>query len=63
MGRARRPDAALQGWAAQVEQRRGKYIAVVALARKLVGILYALWRDGSTYDPQHARAEVTATGD
>jgi len=61
--RARRPDAALKGWAAQVEQRRGKYIAVVALARKLVGILYALWRNGSTYDPQHARAEVTATGD
>lgn len=58
--RAKRTDAALQAWAAQVEQRRGKHIAVVALARKIAGILYALWRDGSTYDPQHPRAEVTA---
>jgi len=38
-------------WAKQVMLRRGKGIAVVALARKLAGILYALWRDGSTYDP------------
>jgi hypothetical protein len=31
--------------------RRGKRIAIVALARKLAGILYAIWRDGSVYDP------------
>jgi transposase len=41
----------LQLWALQVEQRRGKRIATVALARKLAGILYALWRDGATYEP------------
>jgi transposase len=35
----------LQLWALQVEQRRGKRIATVALARKLAGIIYALWRD------------------
>ena len=29
--------------------RRGKKIAVVALARRLAGILYALLRDGTTY--------------
>lgn len=38
-------------WASQVALRRGKRIAVVALARKLAGILFALWRDGSTYRP------------
>ena len=38
-------------WAKQVMLRRGKRIAIVALARKLAGILYALWRDGSIYDP------------
>lgn len=38
-------------WASQVALRRGKFIAVVALARKLAGILFALWRDGSTYRP------------
>jgi transposase len=38
-------------WAKQVMLRRGKRIAIVALARKLAGILYAIWRDGSVYDP------------
>jgi transposase len=41
-------------WAKQIEQRRGKFIATVALARKLAGVLFALWRDGSTYEPNHA---------
>lgn len=40
----------LQLWALRVEQRRGKRIATVALARKLAGILYAVWRDGTEYD-------------
>ena len=40
----------LQMWAHQVEQRRGKRTATVALARKLAGILYAIWRDGTVYD-------------
>lgn len=38
-------------WAAEVEKRRGKQVAAVALARKLAGILYAMWRDGTTYNP------------
>lgn len=48
--RARRKDA-MQRWSADVEQRRGRRVAVVALARKLAGILFAIWRDGSVYDP------------
>jgi transposase len=36
-------------WSKEVEKRRGKRVAVVALARKLAGILFALWRDGSLY--------------
>ena len=46
----------LQLWALEVEKRRGKRIATVALARKLAGILFALWRDGTTYDPRRAAA-------
>ena len=34
-------------WAREVARRRGKKIAVVALARKLSGILFAMWRDGT----------------
>jgi transposase len=49
--RCRKPDAIpLQLWAQRIEQRRGRRTAIVALARKLAGILYALWRDGSVYD-------------
>lgn len=40
----------LRLWAAQIAQRRGRLIATIALARKLAGILYALWRDGTTYE-------------
>ena len=38
-------------WSLAVEQRRGKMVAITALARKLAGIPYALMRDGSAYDP------------
>jgi transposase len=41
-------------WSHQVELRRGKRIAIVALARKIAGILYAMWRDGSAYEPLHS---------
>ncbi len=30
---------------------RGKRIAAVALARRLAGVLWAMWRDGTVYDP------------
>ena len=42
--------AALRVWAEQLAARRGRRIAVVALARRLSRILYALWRDGATFD-------------
>jgi transposase len=56
---------ALRGWATRIAGRRGKRVAAVALARKLTGILYAIWRDGAVYDPQLlqpgcSRAELAA---
>lgn len=36
-------------WTNQVAARRGKFVAVVALARKIAGILFAMWRDGTAY--------------
>jgi transposase len=38
-------------WSKKIEERRGKRVAVVALARKMAGILFALWRDGTLYSP------------
>jgi transposase len=40
---------ALRCWALLIAARRGKRIAAVALARRLAGILYAMWRDRAPY--------------
>ena len=40
----------LQAWALRIAARRGKRVAVVALARRLAGILYAMMRDGTEFD-------------
>jgi transposase len=54
--RSKDPAAApLRTWADGIAQRRGRSIAAVALARRLAGILYAMWRDGKDYRaPQEA---------
>jgi len=48
----RSPQAAaapLRAWAERIALRRGRSVAAVALARRLAGILYAMWRDGTDY--------------
>lgn len=40
----------LRAWVDRLAQRRGRRIAVVALARRLSRILYALWRDDVDFD-------------
>jgi transposase len=44
-------DDPLTRWGKSVAERRGKKIAAVAVARRLAGLLWAMWRDGTTYDP------------
>ena len=58
--RAHRPLDPMSQWAKQIELRRGKHVATTALARKLAGVLFALWRDGSCYEPRPAKAEQAA---
>jgi len=41
----------LRMWAKRIETRRGKAVATVALARKVAGILFAMLRDGTPFDP------------
>jgi transposase len=52
--------AARRAWTVQIAQRRGKRIAVVALARRLAGILYAMWRDDVAYDAHRIRPRLQA---
>jgi transposase len=48
---SRKEEAApLRSWALQLMVRRGKRIAAVALARRIAGILYAMWRDNRRFD-------------
>jgi transposase len=43
----------LRIWGERVAERRGNRVAVVAIARRLVGVLWAMWRDGTLYDAAH----------
>jgi transposase len=54
--------AALRAWTLRIAARRGKRIAVVALARRLAGIVYAMWRDGVPYDGRKIRVPGCARG-
>lgn len=42
----------LQQWVQALAARRGRRIAVVALARRLATILWAVWRSGRPFDPR-----------
>lgn len=44
-------------WAHAVAKRRGRMRAAVAVARRLIGILFALWRDGTYYDGKTAHVD------
>ena len=50
----RYPNDPMVRWAAQIADRRGKFIAIVALARKMAGIMFALWRDKASYQSSKA---------
>ena len=57
--RSRRADAAgLRAWAEQLAKRRGSPIATVALARRLTGILFAMWRDHTPFDGRCVGAAI-----
>ena len=44
-----KPNSPMVLWANRIALRRGKLIALIAMARKLAGIMYAMWRDSSPY--------------
>lgn len=53
-------NAGLHDWAIGLAARRGSRVAVVALARKLAGILYAMWRDGTEFGTSRLEIEAVA---
>ena len=62
LSRSSSPDTAgLRTWAQAITRRRGKKIAMVALARRLARILFAMWRDASEYHANRIRATQSDT--
>lgn len=53
--------AALRLWAERIALRRGRKVAVVALARRLAGILYAMMRDKTVYKAMPPRPDTTSS--
>jgi len=51
-------NAALHEWAKRIALRRGARIAAIALARKLAGILYAMWRDSTGFELRGQHSNV-----
>jgi transposase len=45
------PDTRIYAWAKDVEQRRGRFKARIALARKLATVMLAMWKKGECYRP------------
>lgn len=52
--------AALRTWAHALAARRGRRIAIVALARRLTRILFAMWRDAKDFRVRVPRPAVAA---
>ena len=46
---------ALQTWTNTLAQRRSPKVAVVALARRLAGVLFAIWRDGKPFELRESK--------
>jgi transposase len=55
----RKTDPMVQ-WAKRIAERRGAHVAIMALARKLSHVLYAMWKHETTYDPRRAARPVAA---
>ncbi len=48
------PNAPMVLWMNGIAEKRGKKIAIVALARKLVTIMWAMWKRNEVYQPERA---------
>ena len=56
-----RPNDPMAVWTSAIAARRGKFVAIVALARKLAWILFALCRDGTIYCPRRSASSPAST--
>jgi transposase len=53
--------ARLKAWAERIAARRSKRIAIVALARKMAGVLLSMWKNKKAFDPNWPGQDPLAT--
>jgi transposase len=51
-----------QEWTNALAQRRPTQVAIIALTRRLAGVLYAMWRDGTDFERREQKAGLSAMG-
>ena len=56
----RRKTDPMAQWAKRIAERRGVHVAIMALARKLAHVLYAMWKHETTYEPGRAAQPLAA---
>lgn len=56
-----KPNEPMAQWALRLATRRNRQVAVVALARKVLGILWAMWLHGENYRPELAATPAFPT--
>ena len=49
-----RPNEPMVVWARAIADKRGRRIAIIALARKLATVMWSMWKHGTTYRPERA---------
>jgi transposase len=49
-----KPNDPMVLWARKIADKRGKRIAIIALARKMSTVLWAMWKSNTNYDPSRA---------
>jgi len=52
-----RPEDPMVQWAKKLATKKPVQVAIVALARKIGGILFALWRDKTNYNPAYQQQQ------
>jgi transposase len=57
--RMKEPDP-MREWGRAVMDRRGARVAIIAVARRLAGVLWAMWRDDTVYEPARLGADSAA---
>jgi transposase len=56
-----RPNEPMVVWARRIADKRGKRIAILALARKLATVMWSMWKHGTAYDPSRTNAVVATS--